>query len=159
MAAKAISETKKGGAAGLAVAVLGLTVLAAGGGLFVGHLIAGRASSTPSAAGSAAAPAGTDIAAVAVRELPPIIANLAAPDGAWLRLQLALVYDKTDAAQMDLIAPKVTDDTLAFVKTLSVVQLQGASGLEHLREDLEDRAAIRSDNRIKDVVIETMVIQ
>jgi flagellar FliL protein len=96
---------------------------------------------------------------VAVRELPPIVTNLAAPEGAWMRLQTAIVYDKIDAPQMDLVAAKIGEDTLAFVKTLTMAQLQGATGLQHLREDLNERAAVRSDGHVKEMMIEMMVIQ
>ena len=85
--------------------------------------------------------------------------NLAAPDGAWVRLQAAIVYDKVDQPKIDIMASKVVDDTMAFLKTLTVAQLQGATGLQHLREDLNERAGLRSDGHVKELMIEMLVIE
>ena len=160
MAAKDQGEKKKGGGLlGMVATVVGLTVLAGGGGLLLGRQITvlPTGAHKPDGAGADAAASATP--ASTVRELMPIVANLAAPEGAWMRLQTAIVYDKSDAAGMDLIASKVTDDTIAFIKTLSVSQVEGASGLQHLREDLNERAAVRSDGKVKEMMIEMMVIQ
>ena len=58
-----------------------------------------------------------------------------------------------------MTAARISDDLLAFVKTLTMAQLQGASGLQHLREDLTERALVRSDGRVREVMIETLVVQ
>ena len=100
-----------------------------------------------------------EIGKSAVRELDPIVTNLAAPDGSWIRLQTAIVYDKADVPQIDVLAAKIGDDILAFVKTLTVAQLQGASGLQQLREDLNERASVRSEGHVRELMIEMMVIQ
>ena len=86
--------------------------------------------------------------------------NLAGPDAtSWIRLQTAIVYSKADAPQIDVLAAKIADDVLAVVRTLTLAQLQGASGLELLREDLNERASIRSDGHIRELMIEMLVIQ
>ena len=88
-----------------------------------------------------------------------MVTNLAAPEGAVVRLQAAIVYDKAFAPQAELLAAKIGDDTLAYMKSLTVAQLEGAEGLQHLREDLGERAALRSDGRVRDVLIEALVVQ
>ena len=70
-----------------------------------------------------------------------------------------MVYEKVDAPQIDILAAKVGDDVLAVMRTLTLEDLQGASGLELLREDLNERANIRSDGHIKELIIEMLVIQ
>ena len=88
-----------------------------------------------------------------------MVTNLAAPDGAWIRLQTAVVFDKTDAPAMDLLAPKVGEDVLAFVRTLTLDEIQGASGLEALRDDLNERARLRSDGKVRELLIEMLVVR
>lgn len=150
------AEGKKGSLLlGLMVPLLVLTIVAGAGGWLIGGQINAARSAPPPAEIKGEKASQT----AAVRELPPIVTNLAAPDGAWVRLQTAIVYDKADAKDMDVLSSKVMDDTMAFVKTLTVTQLQGASGLQHLREDLNDRAALRSDGRIKEMMIEMLVIE
>ena len=139
----------------LVVPVLVLTVIAAAGGWLIGAQInmARTAAPYPNTKAETASATGS------VRELPPIVTNLAAPDGAWVRLQTAIVYDKIDDKDADVMSRQIVDDTMAFVKTLTVTQLQGASGLQHLREDLNDRVALRSDGRVKELMIEMLVIE
>ena len=148
---------KDGSALSLIIPLVVLTLLAGGGGVLIGRQIVVTTKAAANADGKN--PAAPPPSIVAVRELPPIVTNLAAPEGAWMRLQTAIVYDKIDAPQMDLVAAKIGEDTLAFVKTLTMAQLQGATGLQHLREDLNERAAVRSDGHVKEMMIEMMVIQ
>ncbi len=145
---------------GTVVPLLALTVAAGGGGALVGSRIvsAVRAQASPPAAG-APAPHPQEAASSAVKELQPVLTNLLAPEGAWVRLQTAIVYDKSDSAQIDVLSARIGEDVLAFVKTLTVAQLQGASGLQHLREDLNERASLRSDGRVRELVIEMLVVQ
>jgi flagellar FliL protein len=48
---------------------------------------------------------------------------------------------------------------VAYVRTITLAQLEGASALEHLREDLNERAALRTDGAVSEVVIQTLVVQ
>lgn len=145
----------------LVLAVVVLTLLAAGGGGFLGLQMfnivqnTAPAKAKPEAVAHAPPYAGD----LVVHELQPMLANLASPENAWIRVQAALVFSKKDVPEPDQTAAQITDDLVAYLKTLSAAQLQGASGLQHLREDLNDRAAIRSDGHVREVVIETMVVQ
>jgi flagellar FliL protein len=38
-------------------------------------------------------------------------------------------------------------------------QLEGASGYQHLREDLNDRVRMRSSGNVRDLIIQTLVIE
>ena len=145
------------------IAVVVLTLLAAGGGGFLGLQIFNtvQAPATPPAKPQAettahAPPYSGDIT---VRELQPMLANLTSPENAWVRVQAAIIFMKKDVPEPDQLAAQITDDLVGYLKTLSTAQLQGASGLQHLREDFNDRAAVRSDGKVREVVIETMVVQ
>jgi len=92
-------------------------------------------------------------------DLPPVITNLANPPSAWVRLQASIVYDKKAVPKPQLLAAKVAEDVLAYMKTVTLAQISGASGLEHLREDLNERASIRSDSHIRELIIQSVVVQ
>ena len=148
---------------GAIVPVLVLTLLAGGGGALIGKQIV---SATRAADDRATAPEGvpkpaaaTSGAGRALKELAPVVTNLQAPEGAWIRLQTAIVYDKTDAAGIDIVATEVGEDVLAFVRTLTLEQIQGASGLEALRDDLNERARLRSDGKVRELLIEMLVVR
>ena len=50
-------------------------------------------------------------------------------------------------------------DTVAYLRTLSLPLIEGASGLLHLREDLNDRARIRSGGKVRDLIIHTLIVE
>ncbi len=159
MAASATSaKGKPAGKGGLVITIATLTVLAAVGGGLLGKLVGHpRAAST-----AAAAEAGKPLpyaADIEVRELPAVVTNLAQPEEARVRMQVAMVFPKKDVENANLLAAKINDDIVAFLKTLTVAELQGPSGLQALREDLNERAAVRSDGKVREIIIEALVVQ
>jgi flagellar FliL protein len=74
-----------------------------------------------------AQPAPTIVAATNVRELKPIITNLLAPPGVWVRLEGAIVCDGS-GPEIDRLAGDIAADTLAYLRTLSLSQIEGADG-------------------------------
>ncbi|MFN3670816.1 MAG: flagellar basal body-associated FliL family protein, partial [Bosea sp. (in: a-proteobacteria)] len=96
---------------------------------------------------------------LALRKLAPIVTNLAAPPDRWIRLEVALLLDQNLAASADPLIGAVTEDILAFLRSVTAQQLEGAEGLRNLREDLSERVALRSKGAVRDIVIETLVVQ
>lgn len=48
---------------------------------------------------------------------------------------------------------------LAFLRSVSLREIQGSEGLAFLRQDLKERIALRADRKIRDFVIQTLVVQ
>ncbi|PWK71644.1 flagellar basal body-associated FliL family protein [Aminobacter sp. AP02] len=146
--------------------LLMMTSAAIGMGWVSGGYLRGEAKPAEQAASEAAKPgapakASTDhgnasLAAATVVQLPTITANLAAPDTMWVRLEVSLVLD---APQPPELAVRVHQDLVAFVRTLRIHQLQGASAFRHLKTDLDERAAVRSDGHVKEVLIRTLLFE
>lgn len=156
----AATAAKAPGKANLIVTLGALTVLAAVGGGLVGKMIVAKLHAVP------AAPASTESAKpspyagdMVVQEIPPLVVNLVDPPETRVRLQVAIVFSKKAVEMPSVLVARINDDFVGFMKTLSIGQLQGASGLQALREDLNERAATRSDGKIREVVIETLVVQ
>lgn len=94
--------------------------------------------------------------ALGVVYLEPITTNLAGPTGTWVRLELALVFD----GEPDMLAAQtIQQDTLAYLRTVKIHQIEGASGFHHLRADLEERAALRTNGKVKSILIRTMLFE
>ena len=93
-----------------------------------------------------------------VRALPPIVTNLASPERTWVRLEAALVVDG-EAEATGALAAQITEDIVAYLRTVSLVHIQGASGFQHLREDLNDRVRVRSGGKVRDLVIQSLVVE
>jgi len=89
--------------------------------------------------------------------LAPITTNLAAPSDIWVRMEVDLVLEKptTDIH----LAETVHQDLLAFMRTIKMHQIEGASGFQHLKSELEERAAIRSEGAVAMVLIKTLLFE
>lgn len=88
--------------------------------------------------------------------LEPITTNLAGPTQTWARLELALVFDGRPDME---VAQAVQQDVLAYLRTVKFHQIEGASGFQHLKSDIEERAVIRSDGKVKGVLIRTLLFE
>ena len=88
--------------------------------------------------------------------LAPITTNLAAPADVWIRLEASVLYD---VPQATTVSDDIHQDLLALVRTLKMHQIEGASGYQHLKADLEERAAIRSGGHAKQVLIKTLLLE
>jgi flagellar FliL protein len=60
---------------------------------------------------------------------------------------------------VDVLSRQVSEDIVAYLKTASLAQFEGASGFQNLREDLMDRARVRGGEHIKDLIIHGIVVE
>jgi flagellar FliL protein len=96
---------------------------------------------------------------IEVRELAAIVTNLAVPPDTRVRLQGSIVFDRKGVTNANILAAEIGGDVLTYMRSSTLSQFQGASGLLHLREDLTERAAIRSNGEVKEFIIESLVVQ
>lgn len=94
-----------------------------------------------------------------IKELTPIVTNLAAPANNWIRLQSAIVFNPEDLPHPDKMIAELTSDITGYLRTVSMVNLEGAEGLRRLQDELSERTTIRSNGKIHEFIIETMVVQ
>jgi flagellar FliL protein len=92
-------------------------------------------------------------------DLPPIVTNIATPPDTWIRLEGSIVFEQKALAHPEVIAAEIAADELAYLRTISLRELEGPIGLENIRQDLRDRALIRSNGKITDLLLKTLVLQ
>jgi flagellar protein FliL len=155
----------------LIIPLLLLTLIAGGGGYVVATMLASGPPAAPAAGGAeqahvpAAEPAhgasGEEVAENSgiIRQLSPIITNLASPKDTWMRIEVSIVINPEAKAEQDLIAVKSSDQILAFLRTMDLSQVEGPSGYLHFREDLNDLVRENSDNKVAQVLISSMVVE
>jgi flagellar protein FliL len=95
----------------------------------------------------------------AIVDLPPIVTNLGAPQDTWIRLEGSIIVDPKALPHPEAVAGQIGDDVLAYLRTVTLRQLEGPIGLENIRQDLNERAAIRSGGKARAFVIRTLVVQ
>lgn len=94
-----------------------------------------------------------------LHKLTPVITNLEAPPGLWARIEASMITDSMSEEDANILAVQINEDITAYLRSVSLPQIEGARGLQYLREDLNERAAIRSGGKIRELVIETLVVQ
>jgi flagellar protein FliL len=90
--------------------------------------------------------------------LEPVITNMATPDS-WVRMEASLVYDGADGKLPPNLPAEITEDILALMRTLTLGHVSGPSGFLHLKGDIVERANQRSEGRVSDVLIQTLVFE
>jgi flagellar FliL protein len=151
-----------------------LTLVGGGGGWFLGKSLlpkdaAAEAASAAAPAAHEAAAGGHDAAAGKEAGLPklataangivllePVITNLAYPSDSLVRLEVALMFKGAPEAPL---AEEVHQDIMAYMRTVSLQQIQGPRGFQYLRDDLQERVDLRSHGRISKILFRTFVIE
>ncbi|CEJ87369.1 Flagellar basal body-associated protein FliL [Hyphomicrobium sp. GJ21] len=90
--------------------------------------------------------------------IPSIIVDLSGEPKARVRLDVSIVavHGTSDGS---VLKNEVREDIIAYLKGLTVADIQGVRGLQNLREQLEDRAKIRGRGAILGLLIGGFVIE
>jgi len=88
--------------------------------------------------------------------LAPITTNLAVPSTTWVRMEASIILDQQAEPTL---ADDIHQDFVAYLRTLRVYQVEGATGFRNLKADLEERAKIRSGGHVKQVLIQTLLFE
>ena len=57
------------------------------------------------------------------------------------------------------LAAAITEDTITYLRTLSLPLIEGSSGFLRFREDLNDRVRIRSGGKVRDLIIHSLIVE
>lgn len=166
-------ETKTEGAKGskpsamsVIIPVLLLTLIAGGGGFAVATILGPNLAPAPQAEAASVSKPAEEVASDEhgentgiVRQLAPIVTNLASPKDVWMRIELSIVIKPEAKAEQDLIAVKSSDQILALLRTIDLAQIEGPSGFLHFREDINDLVRESSEHKVAQVLINSMVVE
>jgi flagellar FliL protein len=154
---------KPSGLLSLVVAMLITTVISGVGGGVFGLYANGKSNhapepskKTPKHADDTKRPFSGD---VNLKSLASIVTNLGGPRGTWVRLEAAIVLGPDAAKEEGLLAGRISEDIIAFLRTVPLAQIEGANGFQNLREDLNDRARIRSEGKVREVIIQSLIVE
>jgi flagellar FliL protein len=149
---------------GLIVEVLAVTLIAGGAGAGYAYMNASpeptqtegpkSGEKTGEKAASVACASGPDLV-----DLPPIVTNIGAPADVWVRVEASIVIDGKTTPHPEILAAEIATDELAYLRTLTVGQIEGPIGLENIRQDLADRAVVRSNGKVTELILKTLVLQ
>lgn len=113
----------------------------------------------PVVAKIAPTPGGVVPATSGLYEMPPVVTNIGSPKDTWIRLEAAIVFDAKSVPHPETLAEDIAGDELAYLRTVTLAQVEGPVGLENIHQDLNERASIRSGGRVSELVIRALVVQ
>jgi flagellar FliL protein len=96
---------------------------------------------------------------IVTRSLQPLITNILMPADVWVRLEGAIVYDQADVEDPEMMLTEVSGDLLAYLRSLTLRELQGTDGLMFVRQDMKERIVLRTKGKARDIIIQTLVMQ
>jgi flagellar FliL protein len=179
MAEESESKPAGGGMGGFIIALVLLAVIGAGAGagfslmflgagMAVGDGAAGKpdpnASAMTSKPGEAAGQSAKSAhsgegAKVQIASLDPILVTLAGPQRSWARLELGVILDGPGTSDDPVLLKAMTEDIMGFMRTVPLVHVESAAGVEYLREDLTEIARLRSKGRARSIILRSLVVE
>jgi flagellar FliL protein len=96
---------------------------------------------------------------LSLRSVGSAVTNLAEPADSWVRIESSIVFKTGTLPNPDVTLAEIRADAVAYLRTMSLAQIEGASGLQHLREDLNERVAIRTKGAVRELIVESLVVQ
>ena len=166
-----VQPVTKGKGKLLLVAGVGLALVAGGGGAAAWYagLFAGGGGAVkvavPMVDGHAAGAGehGEPSPAVAFVDIPDLLVNLRSdsPRLRYLKLRLALEVDGEPTADaVRRLMPKIMDSFQLYLRALTLDDVQGATGMQRLKEELGARANLAVDPvRVSSVLLKEMLVQ
>lgn len=91
-----------------------------------------------------------------ITPLDPIVTNLSDPSEIWIRLELSVTSDLP--LEPDL-SGLIHQDLFAYVRAMRLGEMAGPSAFIDLKAELLSRARQRSDNRVQNIYVKTLVYE
>lgn len=94
-----------------------------------------------------------------IASLDPILVTLSGPQRSWARLELGVILNGPSTPEDPVLLKSMTEDIMSFMRTVPLVHVESAAGVEYLREDIEEIARLRSNGRARHVILRSLVVE
>lgn len=98
-----------------------------------------------------------DAAKLSIIPVEPIVTNLAEPKNVWVRAEFAILV-RAETAPAELSA-QFQNDTLAYLKTVKIQNLEGSSAFQHLLEDVTEIARLNNPDLVDRVLVRSFILE
>jgi len=88
--------------------------------------------------------------------LPNMVTNLASPEKVWIRIEAAAVMESEEPERL---AAQLAEDIVAYLRTVTLDQVQGGSGYQYLKEDLDERVRLRGKGKVRDLIVQSFIVE
>lgn len=90
---------------------------------------------------------------------PAVLTTLAEPRGKWIRVEGSIVAVGGGEKTPEMLAEESGEHILAYLRTVRLAQLEGASGIHSLRDDLNETVRTLSEGEVRGVLIHGLVVE
>ncbi len=142
---------------GIIGAVIG-TLAAIAGGFAFGFLAVKGGDTTAADAAAKPAEKAPSAKPAEVRTLPPIVTNLRDPSTLYVRVEAVVVFEP-NTQDLAALAAKIGDDLVSYLRTVSLSELDGPTGFQYVREDLRKRSILLGGGKVRELLLQSFIIQ
>jgi Flagellar basal body-associated protein FliL len=96
---------------------------------------------------------------VSIVKLEPIVTNLSDTADVWVRLEASMLFDGEAVENKDVLAAKLSQHVLAYLRTLKLTDLQGSGAVNAIVQDLNEITTTISDGQAQGVLISGLVFE
>lgn len=98
-------------------------------------------------------------AALKIVPFPPVLTTLAYPKGKWIRLEGSILINAESEKAPELLAEEAGEQILAYLRSVRLDQLDSASGILGLKDDLNETLTTLSGGQVRRVLIHGLVVE
>lgn len=91
--------------------------------------------------------------------MDPIHVSLVGANERWLRLDASVVFAGKESGDHSAMSKHIAEDMALYLRTVSLEQIDSASGLEYLREDLSELARLRSKGGARGILLRALMVE
>ena len=95
----------------------------------------------------------------AIVAMEPIHVSLVGAKESWLRLDASVVFAGKETGDRSAMAKHIAEDILMYLRTVTLDQIDSASGMEYLREDLSELARLRSKGGARGILLRALMVE
>ena len=100
-----------------------------------------------------------DAAQLKIVPFPPVLTTLADPKGKWIRLEGSILIDGEGDKAPELLAEEAGEQILAYLRSVRLDQLDSASGILGLKDDLDETLTTLSGGQVRRVLIHGLAVE
>ncbi len=91
-------------------------------------------------------------------QMPPVIVGLGPEPAKKVRIDLSIIAAR-GTTEPAVLKSEIREDVIAFLKGLTIEDIEGVRGFQNLRQQLDDRAKIRGRGAVLGLLIGGLIVE
>jgi flagellar protein FliL len=103
--------------------------------------------------------AADNMAEMVVEPLTPVITNVANPKSVWIRLEGSIIVKSGSEVSPKVLSAQAGQQVMAYLRSIDLKQVEGSSGLFHVKEDLNEIMQSFSGGEVRQILISGFIVE